>query len=511
MVKQQDISSFSRIIIMIVVMTAATVDLLDTTIVNVALPHMQGSLGVTTDQISWVLTSYLIAAAVFMPLTGFLTERFGQKKFILMAIIGFVLTSALCGIAVNITQLVFFRLLQGAVGAFLIPLSQTIMIAIYPKEQRSKAMAIWGAGVMLGPILGPTVGGYITEIVTWRWCFYINVPIGLICVVLAMLVDFPESETTKKKMDWMGFLLIATSIGALQYFLDRGTIADWFHGTDICVAAFLMIVCFLCFLYHMSSGKKNLIFNPKTFKDFNFVVASLLLAFYFALLSALMFLLPLMAQNLLGYSPITVGLNLAPRAVSTVIGVILAQRLCKSVHPVILALIAVLFGCVGAYLNTFYNLDINEKWIIFPAIIQGFGVGFVFVPLSVIAFSTLPEKRHAEGSGLFSLLRSIGNSAGVSVSSTLLVRGSQHFWNQLGQYINRYNPDLLYYLNDLGLKQSDKNVPVLLGKILLRHADMLAFINVYMAITWAFALMIPFLFFLRMPKENKESHSVHME
>ena len=238
----------NRILIVISIMIATLMQALDTTIINVALPHMQGSLSAKPDQITWILTSYMVASAIFMPLTGYFTDILGQKKYLMISIGGFVISSALCGISINITQIVVFRLLQGIFGAAIVPLSQTIMTNLFSDEDRGKAMAIWGVGVMIGPIIGPTLGGYITELATWRWNFYINVPIGIICLLL-LWQNLPSSSTKLRNIDWIGLVLMSMSIGALQYFLDRGNQEDWFESREICIAMFLMIICFLGFIF----------------------------------------------------------------------------------------------------------------------------------------------------------------------------------------------------------------------------------------------------------------------
>src|SRR6218665_1074979 len=262
-------NSSQRFFLTVAVMASTVMQVLDTTIVNVALPQMQGELGASPDQISWVLTSYLVASAIMMPLTGFFSDRIGRKKYLLISIGGFVIASMLCGIAQNITEIVLFRILQGMFGAALVPLAQAIMVDTYPLEERARAMSIWGMGVMVGPIAGPTVGGWLTETLDWRWTFFINLPVGILSLILAMRY-VPDTEKRLRKMDWTGFVLLGLAIGGLQYFLDRGNGDDWFSSTGITVAAIIGVTALLLFLWHSLRGREHPLFSMKIFADRNF-------------------------------------------------------------------------------------------------------------------------------------------------------------------------------------------------------------------------------------------------
>lgn len=501
----------NRILIIISIMTATLMQALDTTIVNVALPHMQGALSAKPDQITWVLTSYMVASAICMPLTGYFSDILGQKKILMISISGFIISSALCGIANTITQIVLFRLLQGIFGASIVPLSQTIMANLFSNEDRGKAMAIWGVGVMIGPIIGPTLGGYITELSTWRWNFYINVPIGIICLLL-LWQHLPNSPAKSRNIDWVGLILISISIGSLQYLLDRGNQLDWFESTEICITLFLTIVGFLSFLlYNMLKTTKNMVFDLTIFSDHNFSVSSLLLAIFGIGLFGSMVILPMMLENLFNYSVITTGLVMAPRGITTMFSMMLTGMLIKKIDPRILIFIGISIGAYGTYLGTNYNLSINTPWIIIPLMIQGCGLGMVFVPLSTVAFTTLPVILRSEASGLFSLLRTIGSSIGISITTTLLVREHQTAWNQLGGFINPFNPNFTTkisqanQLHSLGTNQITK-----LMLLLEQQAQIKAFVNVYAFITISFLLMIPLTFMLKRSYYNSQPHPTEM-
>ena len=297
-------------------MAATIMQVLDTTIINVALPNMAGQLDATPDNISWVLTSYLIASAIFMPLTGFFTDRIGQKRFLLISIAGFVITSALCGMATSLAQMVMFRFLQGVFGASLVPLSQSIMLQIFPGEQRGKAMAIWSMGVMVAPIMGPTLGGWLTEEMSWRWTFYINLPVGIASFILAMR-HVPDTATRDRRMDWLGFASLAVGIGALQLVLDRGNQDDWFSSQTLIFAAFVSVVSFIFFIVYTLTGKHHPLFDLRIFRDRNFLVASLIMTTIGIGFFGGMLLQSLFLQNFLGYPTFEAGLYMAPRGLAS--------------------------------------------------------------------------------------------------------------------------------------------------------------------------------------------------
>ncbi|MDE2089644.1 MAG: DHA2 family efflux MFS transporter permease subunit [Gammaproteobacteria bacterium] len=505
----QPTDSGSRLLITVAVMSATVMQVLDTTIVNVALPHMQGSFEATPDQITWVLTSYLVASGIFMPLTGYFTDRLGRKRYLLISIFGFVLSSALCGISMNLTQIVLFRLLQGVFGAGLVPLSQSIMVDTYPVQDRGKAMAIWGIGVMVGPILGPTLGGYLTQVLDWRWTFYINVPVGIFSFLLAWKVT-PDTERKERSMDWTGLVLMSFAIGGLQYLLDRGNQDDWFSSHVIQIAALASGIGFVGFVVHSLIRRTGTLFNLRIFRDRNFSTASLVLGIFGLGLYGNMVMQPLMLEGLLNYPTFTTGLVMAPRGIASMISMMLVGRFINRVGPRVLIVAGIIVSALGTYATTFYNLDIDPWWVVWPIIVQGFGMGMIFVPLSVIAFSTLPPAFAAEGAGIFSLLRTIGSSIGISIVSTLLARHAQIAWNQIGGHIQPFNPALRQYLGALHIPLSDPLAAQVLGAELARQAQMVAYIDVFMFITWSFLIMLPLVLVLRHHKQvaSKESGPV---
>ena len=488
-----------RLMITLAVMSATLIQVLDTTIVNVALPHMAGELGATTEQISWVLTSYLVSSAIVMPLTGYFADTRGRKRFLLICICGFVAASALCGIAQNLIQIVGFRLLQGVFGAALVPLSQAIMTDAYPPEDRGKAMAIWGLGVMVGPVLGPTLGGWLTDVASWRWTFYINVPIGALSFFLASQY-VPAGETRERHMDWTGLALLGSGVAGLQYMLDRGTSQDWFAANDIRVSAALSALGLAGFAWWSLRLGPRALFDLRIFGDRNFAMAcGVMLAMGLGLFGGLV-LQPILLEGLLGYPIVTTGLVMAPRGVATAIAMIVVGRLVGKHDARVLVGVGMLLSAAGSWAMTGYSLDVTTFWIIWPAFLQGLGLGLIFVPLSTIAYATMERARIPEAAGIYSLVRTIGAAAGISVVTTLMTRQAQVIWNELGAHVTRFNPALIEYLRPLHLSPEDPRAMALVAAQIGQQAEMGAILDVFKVTTWSFLLMLPLVFLLRRSK-----------
>ena len=485
-----------RLMITLAVMSATLIQVLDTTIVNVALPHMAGELGATTDQISWVLTSYLVSSAIVMPLTGYFADTIGRKRFLLGCIAGFVVASALCGLSQSLFTIVAFRLLQGVFGAALVPLSQAIMTDAYPVEERGKAMAIWGLGVMVGPVLGPTLGGWLTEYASWRWTFYINVPIGALSFFLTS--QYVGSAPLKaRRMDWTGLVLLGCGVAGLQYMLDRGTTQDWFSATDIRVAAAMAALGTAGFIWWSLRRGAAALFDLRIFKDRNFAMACLVMAALGLGLFGGLVLQPIMLEGLLGYPIVTTGFVMAPRGLATAISMIAVGRLVNKADARLLVGTGMLISAAGSYAMTWYSLDISTMWVIWPAFLQGLGLGLIFVPLSTIAYATLERARMAEAAGIYSLVRTIGAAAGISVVTTLMTRQSQVIWNQLGGHITQYDTALLDFLRPLHLQPTDPHAMALIASQIAKQAQMVAMLDVFQVTTWSFLGMLPLVFLLR--------------
>jgi DHA2 family multidrug resistance protein len=482
--------------ITLAVMSATLIQVLDTTIVNVALPHMAGQLGATTDQISWVLTSYLVSSAIVMPLTGYFADTLGRKKFLLISISGFVAASALCGIAQNLAEIVLFRLLQGVFGAALVPLSQAIMTDAYPPEDRGKAMAIWGLGVMVGPVLGPTLGGWLTDVASWRWTFYINVPVGALSFFLA--TQYVKSAARReRRMDWTGLALLGAGVAGIQYMLDRGTTADWFSAVDIRVAAAIGVIGLVSFTAWSFMRGPQALFDLRIFKDRNFAMACLvMLSMGLGLFGGLV-LQPILLEGLLQYPIVTTGLVMAPRGVATAIAMTVAGRLVGKVDVRYLIGTGMVLGAIGSWAMTHYSLEVSLFWIIWPAFVQGLGFGLIFVPLSAIAYLTLPRSRTAEAAGIYSLVRTIGAAAGISIVTTLVSRESQVNWNELGAHVTKFNPAVRAYLESLHLSPTDPHAMAVIAAQIAQQAEMNALLDVFKLTAWSFVAMLPLVLLLK--------------
>lgn len=431
----------NRAIITVCAMVATLMQALDSTIANVALPYMQGSMSATADQITWVLTSYIVAAAIMTGPVGWLSTRFGRKNFFIVCLIGFTVASMLCGIAQSLVEMVAFRLLQGVFGAALVPLSQATMLDIYPPEQRGSAMAIWGMGVMVGPILGPTLGGYLTEVYNWRWVFYVNLPFGLLATLGLMAFMPADEKNPGLRFDWTGFACLSLGIGALQMMLDRGEQIDWFSSREIIVETVLAGLGLYLFVVHMATAEKPFI-NPRVFRDRN-VVGGLLLMFAIGmvLLASSALLAPYL-QRLGGYPVETAGLLMAPRGVGTMAAMMIAGRLASRMDPRLLMLFGIGLIAYSMYAMTGWTPDVSAMELSIISIIQGLGLGFVFIPLQVVAFATLDSSLRTEAAALLSLVRNVGSAIGISVTSFLLSRNTQVMHSDLVNYVTPFNRSL---------------------------------------------------------------------
>ena len=429
-----------RGILTVCVMLATIMQALDTTIANVALPYMMGSLSATLDQINWVLTSYIVAAAIMTPVTGFLTARFGRKRVFLITVVGFTGASVLCGMAASLEQMVLFRLLQGVFGAPLVPLSQSVLLDSYPKERHGSAMALWGVGVMVGPILGPTLGGWLTEAYNWRWVFYINLPVGIL-TFLGLSAFLSETKTLNIRLDWLGSLSLSLGIGALQMMLDRGEQLDWFSSTEILVEAALMTLGFYIFLVQTFTAKQPFL-DPRIFRDRNFAVGVLLIFLVGIILLATLALLTPYLQQLMGYPVLTAGMILAPRGMGTMVAMMICGRLINTVDARLLLAVGFLISSAVLWEMSGFTPDVSQWTLIRTGVLQGAGLGFMFVPLSTITFATLAPEYRTQGTALYSLFRNIGASIGISIVVFMLTRNTQIMHAALAEHVTPFNAAL---------------------------------------------------------------------
>jgi len=484
------------------VMLATVMQALDTTIANVALPHMQGAMGATQDQISWVLTSYIVAAAICMPLTGFLSARFGRKRIFVWSVVGFTLSSMLCGAAQSLPQIVLFRLLQGVFGASLVPLSQAVLLDTYPRERHGSAMALWGLGVMVGPILGPSLGGWLTEYYSWRWVFYINLPFGVLaCLGLITFVGETTLERVRR-FDWLGFALLSLGIGALQMMLDRGQTLDWLNSPEIIVETLLTGLALYLFVVHMLTSEHPFI-EPGLFRDRNFSVGLVFIFIVGVILLTTMALLPPFLQNLMGYPVIDVGLILAPRGFGTMIAMATVGRLSGKVDPRAMILLGLLLTSLSLWEMTGFTLDISGWDVVRTGVTQGLGLGFIFVPLSTLTFSTLAPHYRNEGTALFSLMRNIGSSIGISVVVSYLSQRTQINHAAFADYITPFNLALKQAAQAGGYGLGTTQGLVGINAEVTKQAATLAYLQDFRLMMLVSLAALPLLLLLHHPNRNE--------
>jgi DHA2 family multidrug resistance protein len=488
------------IALVIAVVLTAVLEVLDITIVNVSIPHMLGTFAATPDQITWVLTSYIVAAAVVMPLTGYLSTWLGRRRLLLLAITGFLVSSALCGMAWSLESMVVFRLAQGVFGAPLVPLSQGILLDAFPRERHGQALAIFGMGIMVAPVIGPALGGYLTETYSWRMVFYINIPLGLFALLMA-IGYLPQRPIKDIKTDWVGMALLVIAVGAIQYVLDQGQTRDWFNSKVIVAGTIIAVFAAAAFFLRGWNKPDNII-DLSLLKDRNFVTGTLAITAYGISLFGWMAIMPLFSQRLLGYPPDVAGTLFIPRGIVSAITLAITGsiliRIFDARHLVIAGLI---MTAVGTLPMAYFSLYVDFWGIATPGMLAGIGSGLFFVPLTAVAFASIPRAQYDEASGVYALMRGIGGSAGIAVVSWLFVRQTQIHFNELTGHVTPYNSDIVPYLGQYGLTPlSPEAAPLILHEI-DRQAQMLAFNDIFWFIAMVTLAIIPLIFLMKKPEK----------
>ncbi|SFG27943.1 MFS transporter, DHA2 family, multidrug resistance protein [Novosphingobium sp. CF614] len=492
---------FRRMLITIPLMISMIMVAVDVTIANVALPHMQASLSASQDQILWVLTSYLVAGAIATPLSGWLAGRFGRKNVMLVSVCGFTVTSMLCGLAVDLSTIVIARTLQGAFGAALIPLSQAILLDINPPEDHAKAMAIFALGSMAGPIVGPSLGGYLTDSLNWRWVFFINVPFGILSFagMFAFLVRRHSGRHGREKLrfDLFGFLTVSIVLTSLQLLLDRGEHVGWWESTEVQVYALILGLSAYLTLVHMFTASDTFI-RPQLFRDRNFAIGLLFSTLIGIVAFATVPLLVVMTQSLLGYSALHTGMIGIPRALGTLASTLIVTRLMAllDVRVLLIAGLAVIGTSMLMYSRM--NLYVDDGTLIAIGLVQGFGSGLIFVPLSVVVFSTLDPKLRNEGASMYALTRNVGNSVGISLLNVLFIHDSAISRNSLIQGLRPDNPAILSARPDLDFG-SGEALGSLNGEV-VRQASMVGNASLYHFVFIISLCLMPLVLLLRSKK-----------
>lgn len=495
--EQPPLVSRNRPLMLVGSMAAMVMYTLDTTIANVALPHMTASLSATQDTITWVLTSYVLASAVALPLAGWLVDKFGIRNMMLMSVLLFTVASMLCGVAQNLEQMVLFRILQGLGGAFLSPLAQTVTLDSSTAAERPRMMGLYTQGVMLGPITGPIIGGFLTDNYNWRWVFYVNLPVGLICFLLLWLY-LPKTPTRQRRVDFTGWLLVALTVSALQLILDRGLTLDWFASAEIVTYAVVALAGAWLAVFHLS-GTAQPLFPTALFHDRNFTVG---LAFMFLIglvMMSVMALLPGLLQQIYGYTPLQSGMLLAPRGIGMLASITLFGRFMTKVDARALLALGLLLMGGSMWMMTGWSLEMPRGPIILAGLLQGLGLSFTFMPMNLISFATLPPHLRTDASSLGNLMRNLGSSIGISAASVELARNIQVNHAELGAHVTRtlvpFDLDRVTAYGGMG----ETMLRVMDGMV-NQQAAMIAYINDFYAMAIACVVAIPLLMLVRPAK-----------
>ncbi len=473
-------------------MTATIMQALDTTVANVALPYMQGSLSASVDQVNWVLTSYIVASAVMTAPVGWMAGRFGRKSVFLICTTGFTCASLLCGLAQSIEGMVLFRLLQGAFGAGLIPLSQAVLLDAYSAEERGQAMAIWGMGVMLGPVMGPTLGGWLTDTYNWRWVFLINLPIGIITVVGLLFFMGQTEKRREMRFDWFGFVALAVGIGAMQVMLDRGQQLGWLDSNEIVTELIIAVVGFYFFFAHSLTTREPFV-RFELFRDRNFVGGCLFMVVLGITVFATMTLSALFLQTVIGYPVMSAGLMLAARGAGTMVSMLAVGRLLKLFEARTLIFVGMVLTAVTLNQMVGFTDMTSGTTIVSVTIVQGLGLGLVFVPLSTAAFATLPAHLRTDGTAILTLVRNIGSSIGIPVVVATLVNSTTVMHAQLAEYITPFNTALQSRDVQAIIDPATDTGRALIDNMLTQQATIIAFSNSFKLLMILSLVSIPFL------------------
>ncbi len=484
-----------RWLVIITIMLVAVLEVLDSTIVNVALPAMEASLSTNQDQITWVLTSYVVSSAIMLPLTGFLTRRIGQKQLLLINISGFMISSALCGIATSLPEIIFFRVLQGVFGASLIPLSQSILRATFPLNEQPKAMSIWGIGIMASPVLGPTLGGFITQHASWRWIFYINIPICLIAFTMTLFI-IPKTKPMKQKIDYFGLFLMVVGVACLQIFLDKGNSDGWFSSNFILL---LFVISGFCLIYFIirSLFTTHPVIRLSIFRDRNFALACIIMACFAGSMFALITFEPIMLESLFNYPAETAGIVMAPLGLASAVIMVFQAKLMKVINVKFILATGFLLCSYGALRMSQIDLNASGSYFVIANAIMGAGMGSLMVPLSTYSLASLPKERITEGAGLFSYSRQLGTSIGISLLSSLISHLAQVNWQSLSRYINHFNSNLHHWFNQQGIPFLSNVGLGRLNSIINQQANLIAFVDTFQTISLIFLLLIPLVLAMR--------------
>jgi MFS transporter, DHA2 family, multidrug resistance protein len=511
--------SFNPWLIAASVMLATFMEVLDTSVANVALPHIAGNLSASTSESTWVLTSYLVSNAIILPATNWLGHYVGRRRFLTICIGIFTLSSALCGAATSLGMLLFARVLQGAGGGALQPIAQAVLLESFPTEKRGSAMAVYGMGIVVAPIIGPTLGGWITDNYSWRWIFYINVPIGILAVLMAtaFVEDPPYIKNQRPgRIDYIGFGLMALGLAALQIVFDKGQEDDWFSSPFIVRATLTATIALAAFIIWELRSKEPIV-NLRVLANRNFAVGTALITAMGVVLYGTVALLPLFLQTLLGYPALESGLAVSPRGIGAVISMIVVGRLVGKIDGRYLIMFG--FALVGfsTYLLADINLEISVGSIVWPQVLSGLAIGFVFVPLTIMATGTLTNEQLGNATGIFNLMRNIGGSFGIAAVTTMLARGAQLHQATMVSHLSPYDPVYQQHLRELAAVFANRGNPATAMQravgstyeTLVGQATLLAYIDNFRLLAFLCLVCVPAALLFKRIKKGRAAPVMH--
>jgi len=494
----------------IAVTLATFMEVLDTSIANVALPHIAGNLSATVDEGTWVLTSYLVSNAIMLPLSGWFASFIGRKRFYMICVIIFTLSSLMCSLAPNIQMLVFWRIVQGAGGGALQPLEQSILVGTFPRHKRGMAMAVYGMVVVVAPIIGPTLGGWITDNYNWRWIFLINIPVGILSIILTTLLVHDPPYLVRRKfgsvnIDYIGLGLLAVGLGALQIVLDKGQREDWFESNFIVILSAVSIACLIAMVF-WELRHEHPVIDLRLLKGRDFSAAVLFVYVLGFVLYGSTVLLPIFLQTLMGYDAMTSGMVLSPGAILTMMTMPLVGFLLTKVHPKYLVMFGLTVGSIGLFYMANFNLNVSFTQVVFARIVVALSLGFLFIPINTMAYSNVEKSKTDYASGLINLARNLGGSLGISLLTTMLARRAQFHQNILVSHITETNPNYRNMLDGAIAMLMQKGetageaaikANALIYGLVQKQAAMLAFADNFWIVAVVFAAMVPIVFVIK--------------
>ena len=506
-------------IVAVAVMFATFMEVLDTTVVNVSLPHIAGNLSATIDESTWVLTSYLVANAIVLPMTGWLARNFGRKRLLMASVSGFTLSSLLCGLAPNLSSLVFFRLVQGATGGAMQPLSQAVLLEAFPPHERGKAMGFWGLGIVVAPILGPVLGGWLTDTYSWRWVFYINLPVGIASLIMTQLYVFdpPYLRQESAKIDYWGIGLLTLWVGCLQIALDLGQQRDWFSSHFITALVVIFAGSLVAFIIRELVAPDPII-DLHVFRNRTYATGVFMMTIVGFVLYGSLVLLPLMLQTLLGYPSLQAGIAMAPRGMGSLIGMPLIGLLVGKFDA--RKLVAMGFIAGGLTLIWLGQLNLNAGyWDIFwPQFCQGLGLSALFVPLTTISMDAIPREQMGNATSLFNLMRNVGGSVGIAITGTMLSRSTQSYVSVLGSNVDVYSTSTQrafeaaragFLAAGSDLATATQRAYAALFGMVQQQASMVAFVDLFRLLGLIFVLLVPLILLMRRPRSGRGPVGAH--